>query len=144
MKSCSPVRYFLRLRLLAIVVLFLPLIPVQAGKGALINSDVAPATLTLAENARLKTELNWSFGGRSQRGWYLYQSLISRLIGTDSNPESGEFAAALSRWQKTAGLPPTGILDQETWMAMIATFQSRRLKGSAVPSSDQLIQAPAS
>src|SRR5438105_15259423 len=101
MKSFSPARYFLRLRLLAIVVLFLPLIPVQAGKGALINSDVAPATVTPAaeQNARLKSELNWSFGGKTQRGWYLYQPLISRLIGTDSSPESGEFAAALSRWQ---------------------------------------------
>ncbi|HZS06829.1 MAG TPA: M15 family metallopeptidase [Blastocatellia bacterium] len=88
--------------------------------------------------------MSWSFGGKSQRGWYLYQSLICRLIATEGGPESSEFAAALSRWQKAAGLTPSGILDQETWMAMVATFQARRPKGGAAPSSDQLVQVPAS
>jgi hypothetical protein len=86
--------------------------------------------------------LSWTFGGKQQRGWYIYVPLIRQLIGTESSPEENEFALALSRWQKSVGLPPSGVLDNATLALMITTWQSRRLKIRGYPSPDQLILIP--
>src|SRR5687767_3772103 len=45
------------------------------------------------ENSRLKNSLTWTFGGKAQTGWNIYVPLISHTIGTDSGPETSEFAA---------------------------------------------------
>src|SRR5262245_19937441 len=37
-------------------------------------------------NAMLSNELQWKFGGKDQHGWYLYTSLISRLLNTEDSP----------------------------------------------------------
>jgi zinc D-Ala-D-Ala carboxypeptidase len=95
-----------------------------------------------AENARLKTELDWTFGGKSQRGWYLYAPLIKELLGTNKDEGSRGFALALSRWQKSNGLAPRGILDSETLYRIISVWQSRRLKDKSVPPPDKLFLAP--
>lgn len=88
-----------------------------------------------AENARLKMSLPWTFGGKAQTGWYLYEELISRLIETDAKAESNKFAEVLARWQKNAGLEPTGILDETTLMTIVKNWQANRLKirGYALP-----------
>lgn len=96
------------------------------------------------ENRRLMNELEWSFGGKSQRGWYLYIPLISRLIETENAADSREFAEALSRWQRSVGLAPSGILDNSTLSRMIQTWQSRRIKDRVIPSPEQAPVAPAS
>jgi hypothetical protein len=115
--------------------------PAEEGAGGPMSEPVA---LAAARNAGLSTSLEWVFGGRSQRGWSLYAPLIAHLIGTESEAGSREFAAALARWQRAAGLAPTGVLDQNTWAGMIARFQSRRIKDRSYPSPDQLLVAPAS
>jgi hypothetical protein len=100
--------------------------------------------LAAEQNARLMNELNWTFGGKSQRGWLLYLSLIRSLLGTESDPETSDFAMALSRWQKQAGLVASGILNHDTWMKMASVFQSRRDKNRSTAQPEQLLLAPAS
>jgi hypothetical protein len=104
-------------------------------------SDAEFATAA-AENARLKMELDWNFGGKTQRGWYLYIPLMKELLGTNKSEESRGFALALSRWQKSNGLAPSGVLDSETLFRMIAVWQSRRIKDRTVPPADKLFTAP--
>src|SRR3954463_11639539 len=36
----------------------------------------------VAKNAVLKNELSWTFGGKQQRGWYLYELLIGKTLNT--------------------------------------------------------------
>jgi zinc D-Ala-D-Ala carboxypeptidase len=109
-----------------------------------VNSSTTGPNLTLAavENARLKTELDWAFGGKPQRGWYLYIPLISHTIGTDKNIDSADFALALSRWQKSAKLAPSGILDEITWTTMMRAWQSRLSKGRVRTIPDNLFVGP--
>jgi hypothetical protein len=94
-------------------------------------------------NNRLKTEVEWSFGGKAQRGWQIYTPLIQHLIGTDGEEGSREFAVALSRWERSVGLKPDGVLDRETLMKMVSTWQGRRLMSSASPPEDQLLTVSA-
>ena len=91
------------------------------------------------QNAELQNTLTWTFGGKQQRGWYLYVPLIQQLIGTESGAGEAEFATALSRWQKSVGLQANGVLDNTTLAVMITTWQSRRLKERGYPSPEQLV-----
>jgi hypothetical protein len=120
---------------------FLPLSPVKVGGRA-----VNPSALRSAaqQNSLLKNELKWTFGGRSHIGWLLYLPLIHRLIGTDSDPDTSDFAVALSRWQRESGLAPNGILNHGAWVKMVAVFQSRRVRTRSAVKTKQLFQAPAS
>jgi hypothetical protein len=111
----------------------------QTEEQAQIDSQFVQAA---AMNVELQNNLSWTFGGKQQRGWYLYVPLIRHLIGTESSPNEAEFALALSRWQKSAGLPPNGVLDNTTLAVMVTTWQSRRIKGAAYPSPDQLVMIP--
>ncbi|HEX8720147.1 MAG TPA: M15 family metallopeptidase [Pyrinomonadaceae bacterium] len=95
-----------------------------------------------ARNTALKYELGWAFGGKQQRGWYLYTPLISRTIETDDEAAGPEFASALSRWQKAAGLPASGVLDGETLYQMVSTWQGARLKNKEYATPDSLLTAP--
>ena len=48
------------------------------------------------ENATLKETLNWTFGGKAQRGWQLYEPLIAQFVNHETRAESEAFAIALS------------------------------------------------
>ncbi len=100
--------------------------------------------LAATQNTALKNSLGWTFGGKQQRGWYLYTPLIAETLKTDADTGTPEFAQALSRWQTSIGLAPTGVLDNDTWFKMFSAWQARRLKERAYPSPDQLVTAPAS
>jgi D-alanyl-D-alanine carboxypeptidase len=95
-------------------------------------------------NTLLKYELSWAFGGKSQRGWYLYTPLISRLLETDKDAATNDFASALSRWQRGAGLEPNGVLDDETIYRMVSAWQGARLKNKEYARPDELLVAPTS
>ena len=119
----------------------------QARDGnTLTQRHPTPGALSPAakRNALLRTELNWILGGKPQHGWYLYTPLINSLLHTDKDSASADFAAALGRWQATAGLKPSGVLDEESFYAMISYWQGRRLKDRSVAKPDQLITAPIS
>jgi len=97
----------------------------------------------VARNADLMNNLEWSFGGKSQRGWYLYAPLIQQEIGTDKNPDDEVFSVALAAWQASAQLNTGGALDNDSWTRIIAAWQARRLKDHTPAAPDQLLTAPA-
>lgn len=110
---------------LGLLVCFLVLAPFKLGAAP---ADTFP--LAAKKNAALQKDLNWTFGGERQRGWYLYSSLIERTIHTEARPDSVEFSKAVAEWQKQNGLHPDGILDYHTWMKMVSVYQSDRLTGA--------------
>ena len=95
-----------------------------------------------AENARLRNSLQWTFGGKAQNGWNIYVPLISDTIGTDSGPDSAEFALAISKWQERSGLASTGVLDRDTLESFTKYWQSQRLGRAGLSSTDSLLVAP--
>src|SRR5438105_11973277 len=84
-------------------------------------SNTAPSLFATAasQNATLRNELAWTFGSMQQHGWYLSDTLIAQLLKTSADATSPDFAAALAGWQKSAGLNPTGILNEDSLMAIV-------------------------
>jgi zinc D-Ala-D-Ala carboxypeptidase len=99
----------------------------------------SPFLAAVERNGILKHELTWTFGGKQQRGWYLYDLLIRQALDTESEPETSDFAAAIAAWQKKMGLTPSGMLDEDTFMTMVSHWQSKRLKNRAYAEPDQLV-----
>jgi LAS superfamily LD-carboxypeptidase LdcB len=110
------------------------------NKTASVSPSVSSAAV--ADNIRLKDSLQWTFGGKSQRGWYLYVSLIQQTIGTDAETNTGEFARAVAEWQQKNHLSPTGSINSETLYQMIKGWQARRLNRNSYPTEDKLLAAP--
>jgi D-alanyl-D-alanine carboxypeptidase len=108
------------------------------------KSIPAPFAPAAKRNALLRTDLNWKLGSKPQRGWYLYTPLINNLLHTENDSASASFASALARWQPTAGIRPSGLLDEESFYAMVSYWQGKRLKDRTVARPDQLITAPIS
>lgn len=96
------------------------------------------------QNAQLRYQLSWTFGSKAQHGWNIYLPLIKKLIKTNDEPTSGRFATAVAHWQKKAGKPVSGVLDDATLYAMIAEWQGARLKDRTPAPADQLLTAPIS
>src|SRR5215203_6258559 len=92
--------------------------PAQAPRSSTSSTFVASA----ARNATLKNELTWTFGGKQQRGWYLYDLLIGKTLDTKHDPRTSDFAASIAKWQKRRGLAADGVLDQEALMAMVSQW----------------------
>ena len=109
-----------------------------------VENASAPVGAAASRNAQLRTELKWLFGGKPQRGWYLYTALLGRLLDTNRDPASDEFASALARWQKRSGLSPSGVLDDASLYKIIAAWQANRLKDRTPAQPHQLITAPSS
>jgi LAS superfamily LD-carboxypeptidase LdcB len=110
-----------------------------------VKSNTSPAfNPAAAQNLTLRNELTWTFGGKQQRGWHLYDLLIGQALNTDHDTVSNDFAASLSKWQKKTGLDSTGVLDQNTFMAMVSKWQGNRLKVRTPAAPDQLVLAPSS
>ena len=122
---------------LAVLVFTTPL-----GRGQSKHASKPRGSEAASTNALLRTDLNWIFGGKPQRGWYLYTLLIKRLINTSHDPNSTQFAAAVARWQEKSNLKPSGMLDEETLYAMIAAWQDARLKDRSPAQPEQLLTAP--
>ncbi|HEU4795487.1 MAG TPA: D-alanyl-D-alanine carboxypeptidase family protein [Pyrinomonadaceae bacterium] len=99
---------------------------------------VAAAT----QNMQLRNELTWTFGGKQQRGWYLYDLLISKTLDTQDEPGTSDFAAALASWQKRNRLSADGLLDQDVFMRLVSHWQGNRLKQRNYPDASQLVTAP--
>jgi hypothetical protein len=111
--------------------------PVVATRGTTLSAAAA-------QNVAFRSQLNWMFGGKQQRGWYLYTALIGRLLDTERGADTNEFAATLARWQTAEGLNPSGVLDNETLYKMISVWQGSRIKNKAPAQPDQLLTAPIS
>ena len=118
----------------------------QPGNPVAKTASVSPAVWATAvtSNIRLKDSLQWAFGGKTQRGWYLYVPLIQHTIGTDSDINTAEFAGAVAAWQQKHGLPANGIVNGETLYQMIKGWQAQRLNRSTYPTEERLLIAPIS
>ncbi len=109
----------------------------------LIRKTASVATVNSAAlNSRLKNMLEWNFGAKRQRGWFLYEPLIRQTIGTEAGEVTNEFARAVAVWQEKNGLSQTGLIDRETLYQMIEFWQSRRLNSSVYPADEDLLTAP--
>jgi LAS superfamily LD-carboxypeptidase LdcB len=135
--------HFRKLSLVGLLLTVLAFAPLAVNGQTKLTSKSTKAAAATA-NAQLRTDLSWTFGGKPQRGWYIYIPLINRLINTRKDSASPEFASAVARWQQKAGLTPRGILDEETLYAMIKAWQEVRLKDRSPATPDQLLLAPIS
>jgi len=142
---------FLRSYAAVFLLVFAPFVLIQlfdvrASHSESINSlqSSAARVSTPARNASLQNELEWEFGGKQQRGWYLYVPLIRRLLKTQNDVDTQGFALALERLQKKSGLTPTGVLDKEALYSMISEWQRLRLKERSAADPDSSITAPIS
>ena len=95
-----------------------------------------------ARNATLRNDLSWTFGGKQQRGWYLYDSLLTKTLNTSSDATTADFATAVAAWQKRRGLTANGVLDEKPLMAIVSQWQSNRLKSRTPADPSQLMTAP--
>lgn len=124
--------------------------PSETSQAVVLSSSEAKESSSLSpsmphqENSRSLDNLSWTFGGKAQRGWRLYVPLISELIETDANATSVAFAAKVATWQGSVNLPATGIMDADTFMAMIKTWQEVRSTDRTYPTAQNLVTAPAS
>jgi uncharacterized protein YcbK (DUF882 family) len=107
-------------------------------------ATTSPFAAAATTNVTLRNDLAWTFGGKQQRGWYLYDLLIGRTLDTKHDPITTDFAASVASWQKRRGIRADGILDQEALMAMVSQWQGNRLKNRAAATPDQLLTAPPS
>ena len=127
----------------------LTLFAVRTGSGQASRRKSSPNTTAstaftnaATQNATLRNELTWTFGGKQQRGWYLYDLLIAKTLDTTHDTDTSDFAAALATWQKRSGLGANGVLDENSLMRMISQWQANRLKTRDVADPSQLITAP--
>ena len=108
-------------------------------------TTVAPPFVeAAAQNTLLHTDLIWTFGKKEQHGWYLYDLLIGRTLNLKPEASANDFAGAIAAWQKQKGMTPNGVLDEDSWMTIVAAWQSDRLKDKTPATPDQLLMAPAS
>ena len=92
------------------------------------NTRNSAFSVAAASNATLRNELIWTFGGKQQRGWYLYDLLIDKTLDTEHDTITDDFAATLAGWQKRRDLGADGVLDEDSLMALVSQWQSNRLK----------------
>src|SRR5690349_20006643 len=95
-------------------------------------------------NVRLRNDLTWTFGGKQQRGWYLYDLLIGRTLSTNHDRITSDFTASVASWQMRSGIRADGVLDKDALMAMVSQWPGNRLKNRAEATPDQLLTAPPS
>ncbi|HEY5838710.1 MAG TPA: hypothetical protein VIT19_06715, partial [Pyrinomonadaceae bacterium] len=88
--------------------------------------NIAPFAEAAAHNSLLRHDLTWEFGRKGQRGWYLYDLLIGETLNISHNASSVNFAATIAGWQNQKGLNASGVLDEESWMALVAQWQANR------------------
>jgi hypothetical protein len=95
-----------------------------------------------AQNQILARNLVWTFGGKTQIGWYLYKPLICHTIGVEMGASENDFAKGLSRWQNANRLLPNGILDASTLALFVSKWQANRLKMRGYALSNELLTVP--
>jgi len=110
---------------------------------ALSTTSSSAFAAAAAQNAILRNEVTWTFGGKQQRGWYLYDLLIGKTLDTPHDPITSEFATILAKWQKKRGLRADGQLDEASLMKLVSHWQGDRLKTRTPATPDQLILGPA-
>ena len=119
-----------------------PIVKITTQPVSVSAKSSSPLSEVAGKNVMFRNDLSWTFGGKEQRGWFLYDLLIGKTLDTQSLSDSGDFAATLSAWQRRKGLSNSGVLDEDSLMAMIAEWQGDRLKDRTPAQPDQLLIAP--
>jgi zinc D-Ala-D-Ala carboxypeptidase len=114
------------------------------NRGAGNVAAASPFAEAVAQNSLLRNDLIWTFGKKEQHGWYLYDLLIGRTLNVPREASTNDLASAIAAWQKQRGLSANGVLDENSWMAMLSEWQSNRLKDKTPATPDQLLTAPPS
>ena len=70
--------------------------------------------------------LEWTPFGATEVGWGTYLPLLQKELGTDCEPGTSDFAAALASFQARYALPATGAFDQATFEVLKGVLQERR------------------
>jgi len=97
-----------------------------------------------AQNTSLRSDLIWTFGKKEQHGWYLYDLLIGETLKIQRDASTTDFAGTIASWQRQKGLVPNGVLDEDSWMALVGQWQNDRLKDKTPATPEQLLIAPSS
>jgi uncharacterized protein YcbK (DUF882 family) len=108
------------------------------------TSSTSAFAAAATTNVTLRNDLTWIFGGKQQRGWYLYDLLIGKTLYAKHDPTTSDFAASVASWQKRRGIAADGVLDEDALMAMVSQWQGNRLKDRTYATPDQLLTAPPS
>jgi hypothetical protein len=116
----------------------------RSASGSTSRSSSSAFSEAATQNTQLRNDLTWTFGGKQQRGWYLYDLLIRKTLNTLDEPGTSDFAAAIASWQKRNRLSADGVLDQDAFMRMVSVWQGDRLKQRGYPDPSQLVTAPPS
>jgi len=125
----------------------------QLVKPTILTTDrastnaAAPAPLFVeaaAQNSSLHSDLIWTFGKKEQHGWFLYDLLLGQTLNIKPDASTNDFAGAIANWQRQQGLTATGVLDENSWMTIVAAWQNNRLKDKTPATPDQLLMAPSS
>jgi hypothetical protein len=114
-----------------------PAAPERITAASARNSAAFAAAAT--QNMQLRNELSWNFGGKQQRGWYLYDLLIGKTLDTQDDATSSDFASAVASWQKRTKLSANGVLDEDAFMRLVSQWQSNRLKDRGIANPSQLV-----
>ena len=121
-----------------------PMIQARSASSTTSRSSSSAFIEAATQNTQLRNELTWTFGGKQQRGWYLYDLLISKTLNTQDEPGTSDFAAAIAGWQKRNRITADGVLDQDAFMRMVSVWQGNRLKQRDFADPSQLVTAPPS
>ncbi len=104
--------------------------------------SASPFAEAASQNALLRNDLAWIFGNKQQHGWYLYDALIGQTFNVGFDASSPDFASTIAGWQKQKALNATGVLDENSWMALVGQWQNNRLKDKTPATPDQLLTVP--
>lgn len=89
------------------------------------HCDIGPAEAAMANAASLET-LEFAPFRRPETGWAVYAPRVAAEIGTRCGSATPGFGAALARWQSRHSLPPTGIIDIESFVTMNGLWTAAR------------------
>ena len=93
-----------------------------------------------ARNTSLSREISWTFGGKTQHGWALHGALVAHTVGTDAEPPSPEFAAAVADWQKKNRISPAdGVVTRDVWLRIMKSLQAARAFDATQPPTSELV-----
>ena len=90
----------------------------ETGRGVWADQAVA--------NAISLYSLEWAPFGATEIGWGTYLPLLQKELGTDCEPGTSGFAAALAGFQARYALPATGVFDEATFNVLKGVLQERR------------------
>jgi len=105
-----------------------PVVKSTLSTGASKTKGASVASAAAVENQLLRDQLIWTFGGKQQRGWYLYDALLGETLGPAGHSASITRDLAIGRAKLGIAMLAT---DNATGLAELrdAVTSLRRLAG---------------